>query len=73
MCYYDLNKTTSINPSNKSYITIGEDGYISGLVEKQVISSTFGCGSYSFANSKNYCEYFEKLSKNKILKIAVIN
>ena len=64
MCYYDLNKTTSINPSNKSYITIGDDGYISSLVEKQVISHTFGCGSYSFENSEDYCEYFEKLSKN---------
>ena len=61
---YDLNKTTSINPSNKSYITIGDDGYISGLVEKKVISSTFGCGSYSFENSEDYCEYFEKLSTN---------
>ena len=37
MCYYDLNKTTSINPSNKSYITIGDDGFISDLVEKKVI------------------------------------
>jgi hypothetical protein len=64
MCYYDLNKTTSINPSNKSYITIGDDGYISSLVEKKVISSTFGCGSYSFENSEDYCEYFEKLSMN---------
>ena len=64
MTYYDLNKTTSINPSNKSYITIGEDGYISGLVEKQVISSTFGCGAYSFESSDEYCNYFEKLSKN---------
>ena len=36
MCYYDLNDTTSINPSNKSYITIGEDGYISDLVEKKL-------------------------------------
>ena len=64
MCYYDLNKTTSINPSNKSYITIDDEGYISSLVEKKVISSTFGCGSYSFENSEDYCEYFEKLSKD---------
>ena len=64
MCYYDLNKTTSINPSNKSYITIGDDGYISGLVEKKVISSTFGCGSYSFEDSDEYCKYFEMLSRS---------
>ena len=72
MCYYDLNKTTSINPSNKSYITIGEDGYISGLVEKKVISNTFGCGSYSFENSEDYCEYFEKMSTNKNLYLSDI-
>ena len=72
MCYYDLNKTTSINPSNKSYITIGEDGYISSLVEKQVISPTFGCGSYSFKNSEDYCKYFEKMSDNKNLYLSDI-
>ena len=72
MCYYDLNKTTSINPSNKSYITIGDDGYISSLVEKQVISSTFGCGSYSFENSEDYCEYFEQMSDNKNLYLSDI-
>tara|TARA_Y100001938_G_C8052408_1_gene412547 strand:+ start:204 stop:1265 length:1062 start_codon:yes stop_codon:yes gene_type:complete len=72
MCYYDLNKTTSINPSNKSYITIGEDGYISDLVEKKVISSTFGCGSYSFENSEDYCEYFEKMSNKTKLFLSDI-
>ena len=72
MCYYDLNDTTSINPSNKSYITIGEDGYISDLVEKKVISSTFGCGSYSFENSEDYCEYFEQMSNKTKLFLSDI-
>jgi hypothetical protein len=61
MCYYDLNDTTSINPSNKSYITIDKEGYITDLVEKKVISSTFGCGSYSFETAVDYCNYFEAL------------
>ena len=64
MCYYDLNDTTSINPSNKSYIEIGKDGFISRLVEKKVISHTFGCGSYSFEHGHEYCEYFDRLSKS---------
>nr|BAR35051.1 hypothetical protein [uncultured Mediterranean phage uvMED] len=72
MCYYDLNDTTSINPSNKSYITIGDDGYISDLVEKKVISSTFGCGSYSFENSEDYCEYFEQMSNRTKLFLSDI-
>ncbi len=74
MCYYDLNKTTSINPSNKSYITIGKDGCITDLVEKKVISSTFGCGSYSFEDSKQYCNYFEHMygDSSKILFLSDI-
>ncbi len=36
MCYYDLNDTTSINPSNKSYITI-ENNIITDIVEKKVV------------------------------------
>jgi len=61
MCYYDLNNTTKINPSNKSYITIKND-IITDIVEKKVVSSTFGCGSYSFAHANEYCKYFEDLS-----------
>ena len=74
MCYYDLNNTTSINPSNKSYIKIEEDGNISSLVEKKVISSTFGCGSYSFNEADEYCKYFEStltLSKNLYLSDVI--
>ena len=72
MCYYDLNLVDSINPSNKSYIKIGDDGFIDEIVEKRVISSTFGCGSYSFADSKLYCEYFEMLSEDKGLYLSHI-
>jgi hypothetical protein len=72
MCYYDLNDTTSINPSNKSYITIDEEGYITDLVEKKVMSSTFGCGSYSFAKAEDYCNYFETLSSKSNLFLSDI-
>ena len=61
MCYYDLNNTTKINPSNKSYITIKRN-LITDIVEKKVVSSTFGCGSYSFAHAYEYCQYFESLN-----------
>ena len=60
MCYYDLNDTTSINPSNKSYIKLNDNNIILDLVEKHVVSSTFGCGSYSFDSATEYCTFFEK-------------
>ena len=72
MCYYDLNNTKSINPSNKSYIKINDEGYISDIVEKKVMSHTFGCGSYSFQSSDDYCEYFEQLSDNSNLYLSDI-
>ena len=72
MTYYDLNMTTSINPSNKSYIEIDDEGLICNLIEKKVISSTFGCGCYSFEDSSLYCDYFEKLSDNKTLYLSDI-
>tara|TARA_Y100001963_G_scaffold102806_1_gene141492 strand:- start:338 stop:1405 length:1068 start_codon:yes stop_codon:yes gene_type:complete len=72
MCYYDLNLVDSINPSNKSYIEIGENGLISSIVEKQVISSTFGCGSYSFGSSEVFCDYFDKLSEEENLYLSHI-
>ena len=72
MCYYDLNDTTSINPSNKSYITIDDKGYITDLVEKKVISSTFGCGSYSFETAVDFCNYFETLQKDNLFLSDII-
>tara|TARA_R100000808_G_C2154617_1_gene165725 strand:+ start:809 stop:1858 length:1050 start_codon:yes stop_codon:yes gene_type:complete len=72
MCYYDLNDTVSINPSNKSYITIGEDGYISSLREKCVISATFGCGSYSFESADTYCETYELIATESLFLSDII-
>ena len=51
---------------------MGDDGYISSLVEKQVISSTFGCGSYSFETAVDYCNYFEAISSKGNLFLSDI-
>ena len=72
MTYFDLNNTTSINPSNKSYVKFDTDENITDVVEKRVFSSTFGCGCYSFNDVKDYCKYFEKLSEDKGLYISYI-
>ena len=72
MTYFDLNNTTSINPSNKSYIKFDSNDNITDIVEKHVFSSTFGCGCYSFKNVDDYCKYFEKLRSDKNLYISFI-
>jgi len=72
MCYYDLNNTTCINPSNKSYIKINKDNIITDIVEKRVVSSTFGCGSYSFESAVQYIKYFEKKANQKTLYLSDI-
>jgi len=72
MCYYDLNDTDSINPSNKSYITVGDDGHIDSLVEKKVISSTFGCGSYSFESATAFLSYFDTFEPTPHLYLSDI-
>ena len=72
MTYFDLNNTTSINPSNKSYVKFDEENNITEIVEKHVFSSTFGCGCYSFNDVNDYCSYFEKLKDDKNLYISYI-
>jgi|TARA_R110000744_G_scaffold88375_1_gene172230 hydroxymethylpyrimidine pyrophosphatase-like HAD family hydrolase len=61
VCYYDLNHTGNINPSNKSYLKIDENNIISNIVEKQVISSTFSIGGYCFNSTKDFIDSFEKM------------
>lgn len=61
VCYYDLNNTGNINPSNKSYLKIDENNIISNIVEKQVISSTFSIGGYCFNSTSDFIDSFEKM------------
>ena len=68
MCYYDLNDTTSINPSNKSYITIGDDGGISDLVEKKGGLS----GKPLFETSNNILKKMYNLTNGQIILIGVL-
>lgn len=61
VCYYDLNDIESVNPSNKSYLKIDENGIISNIVEKQVISSTFSIGGYCFNSTLDFISSFEQM------------
>tara|TARA_R110001606_G_scaffold8553_5_gene37665 strand:- start:10004 stop:10990 length:987 start_codon:yes stop_codon:yes gene_type:complete len=61
VAYYDLNAEDDINARNKSYIELDVNGVITNIVEKDVISSTFSCGGYGFADAKEFCKSYEKL------------
>ncbi len=69
---FDLNKMNSVNPSNKSYVTLGEHQMINNIVEKQVINSLFCAGGYSFTSSKEYLNVFNELRDNENLYVSHI-
>lgn len=61
VAYFDLNAQDDINARNKSYIELDVNGIITNIVEKDVISSTFSCGGYGFADAQEFCRAYEKL------------
>jgi hypothetical protein len=60
----DLHDTDSINAGNKSYVEVNDSGMITNIVEKEIISSTFCVGGYSFASADEYCRYFTNAECN---------
>jgi len=63
ICYSDLQNYDEINPANKSYLAINNQGIIVDFVEKKIISTTFNVGGYFFKSCKKFIEIYEKLSK----------
>lgn len=63
VCYFDLNGSGLIKPSNKSYLTTDKHGYISNIVEKNVISPFYCVGGYGFKDASLFVKTLEKLSK----------
>lgn len=57
-----LNEIDLIDAKNKSYIELDELGYVRNIVEKNVISSDFCCGGYSFASAKKFIESYKRLN-----------
>jgi hypothetical protein len=51
-----LNDCGKIHASNKSYVSKNEEGLVLNIVEKQVISSDFCCGLYTFQQAKKFIE-----------------
>lgn len=63
VCYSDIHNYEDINPGNKSYIKLNEQGIIVDIVEKKIISSFFNVGGYYFKNPEKFISTFEKLSR----------
>jgi len=68
----DLNSLSFVNPRNKSYATINDDGMVTNIVEKQVISNTFCCGAYGFEKAEEYLRYFQSMQDQENLYISHI-
>ena len=58
-----LNKVDLIDAKNKSYVQLDELGIVQNIVEKEVISSEFCCGGYSFEQSSDFLEAYERVIK----------
>ena len=60
--YFDLNNITNINARSKSYIELDIHKFLTNIVEKKVISSTFSVGGYGFENGLEFVEKFNNIS-----------
>lgn len=65
ICVDSLNNFDSINPRNKSYLQIDQQGLVVNIREKVVISDLFNVGGYYFNNPRLFLEYYHRLSENK--------
>lgn len=70
--YHSLSQMSSVNASNKSYITTNNSGYIDNIVEKRVISEDFCCGGYSFADAQEFVSYYNRVKNHDNLYISHI-
>lgn len=63
ICFFDLNLSGLIKPKNKSYIEMDEHGFISNIIEKQVLSPFFCVGGYGFKKAEDFVSYLNKIEK----------
>jgi bifunctional N-acetylglucosamine-1-phosphate-uridyltransferase/glucosamine-1-phosphate-acetyltransferase GlmU-like protein len=57
--------------SAKSFIVSNDQGIITNIIEKQVVSDKFCVGGYKFESAKLFCDTFEKLKNKNIGEIFV--
>ena len=69
--YYSLNNGGITDVEKKSYLRIDPINTVLNIVEKDVISSNFCVGLYSFNSSNLFNKTFEKLRKNKLKNLFI--
>jgi hypothetical protein len=57
-----LNDFDSINPRNKSYCRLDQEGIVQNVREKVVISDTFSVGGYWFTDPADFLATYDRLS-----------
>lgn len=73
VCYFDLNDKDELNARNKSYIQFDANGFISNIVEKKIVSSTFSVGGYGFLSAEEFCDCFEHVRNNSSSPLYMSN
>ena len=68
---FDLNEMALVHAKNKSYVITNDQGIITNIVEKKVVSSTFNVGGYGFESADEFVKYYDLL-KDNFLKKAFI-
>lgn len=70
ICTFPIQDGDGIIAENKSYIKEDENGWVTDIAEKEVISSNFCCGLYSFADAKEFVEYFRSMESEEEIYIS---
>jgi NDP-sugar pyrophosphorylase family protein len=65
-----LNDFDSINPRNKSYCRLDQEGIVVNFREKVVISDTFSVGGYWFTSPVEFLDTYDRLTESERLSGA---
>lgn len=66
----DLHKFGLVDAKSKSYVGVDGLGYITNIVEKEVISSYFCCGGYGFDSAEAFLCHFDSIKSNEEVYIS---
>jgi len=56
--------------SSKSFVIANEQGIVTDIIEKNVVSDTFCVGGYKFASARIFCEAFEELKLHEEIFVS---
>lgn len=62
LVYADLEKFTSVKASNKSFVEIDSQGFISNIVEKRIISAEINSGLIGFQSASDFLRAMQQIS-----------